>query len=91
MEVFMKKLLALPLLAFMIVPAMAGTHSTRYGDDSWDSEKEAQEYNDEFLTDEEIGRNREEQEDARIDYTDRTRTDRARKALNTGSDASDDN
>ncbi len=30
-----------------------------------------------------------ESEDA-IDYSDRTRTDRARKALNTGSDASDD-
>lgn len=31
-----------------------------------------------------------EEEEAAVDYTDRTRTDRARKALNTGSDASDD-
>lgn len=31
-----------------------------------------------------------EEEEAPIDYEDRTRTDRARRALNTGSDASDD-
>lgn len=95
----MKKLLAIPLIAFLSVPAFANgwTH-----EDEVNSERmeEGRSYDDSFLTDEEIRDQRmednrmEEQrmEDRRedaIDYNDRTRTNRARGALNTGSDASD--
>lgn len=61
---------------------------------------EAEEYDDSLSTDEVDQARWDEQQrmedssmiesEEAIDYSDRTRTDRARKALNTGSDASDD-
>lgn len=102
----MKKLFAVPLVALLSLPVFAGGN--------WQAEEErmesdmieAEQYDDTFLTDEEVEENRLEQEqrmeerdqnastiiesDEMIDYRDRTRTDRARDALNTGSDASDD-
>lgn len=52
--------------------------STKEVEDArWDEQQRMQEMN-------------QEKEEAAINYSDRTRTDRARKAINTGSDASDD-
>ncbi len=102
----MKKLIAIPLIAFLSLPVLAGAnwHSDeeRMESDSID----AQQYDDTYLDSEDVEENRlegeqrmEEREqnsstiiesDSRIDYGDRTRTDRARDALNTGGDASDD-
>lgn len=101
----MKKFIAIPLVAFLSIPVFAGGN--------WHAEEQrmesetidAEQYDDTFLTDEEVEENRLEQEQRmeereqnsstiyesdRIDYEDRTRTERARDALNTGGDASDD-
>lgn len=94
----MKKFFAVPLIALLSLPVFAGGN--------WQAEEErmesdmieAEQYDDTFLTDEEVEENRLEQEqrmeeresDEMIDYRERTRSDRARDALNTGSDASDD-
>ena len=102
----MKKLIAIPLIAFLSLPGFAGGN-WQAEEERMESETiEAEQYDDTFLTDEEVEENRLEKEqrmeerdqnssstidsDSRIDYKDRTRTDRARDALNTGGDASDD-
>lgn len=110
----MKKLMALPLLAFLAIPAMATTtetttqsYNSTYApivlpateEDSMMMEAEEEGYNDSLDRDAvEQERMEERMEDRSIvreerdmiDYQDRTRTNRERKALNTGSDASDD-
>jgi hypothetical protein len=98
----MKKFILLPILALLAVPAFANTtetttrtyeSSTVAPSMSDDSEMiEAQEeanYEDENLDSEDVEQERMEDNDS-IDYSDRTRTNRERKAINTGSDASDD-
>jgi len=112
----MKKLIILPVIALMAIPAFAGstqTTTTRTYDSSIDSpamgvqSEEERVYDNDALTVDELEQERmEERRDNAdrmdrwersnrvsadgIDYTDRTRTNRERKALNTGSDASDD-
>ncbi len=114
----MKKLIILPVIALMAIPAFAGstqTTTTRTYDSSSSIDspamgmqsEEERVYDNDALTVDELEQERMEErraEDARmdkwersrrvssdgIDYTDRTRTNRERKALNTGSDASDD-
>lgn len=112
----MKKLIILPVIAMMAIPAFAGstqTTTTRTYDSSISSPSmgmqaaEERVYDNDALTVDELEQERMEErrdQDARmdrwersrrissdgVDYTDRTRTNRERKALNTGSDASDD-
>lgn len=101
----MKQILMLTILALIASPAFSGsTHTTTtrsydtpiMGTDlEFENEEEmmeAQEDYDEMLEQErmeELERSSYETEDM-IDYSDRTRTNRERKAINTGSDASDD-
>lgn len=113
----MKKLIILPIIALMAIPAFAGstqTTTTRtYDSSTIDSpamgmqSEEERVYDNDALTVDELEQermeerrdmsNRNDQWERRnrvssdgIDYSDRTRTNRERKALNTGSDASDD-
>lgn len=111
----MKKLLALPVIALLAIPAFAGTATTttRTYDSSVDTpvmgiqSEEERVYDGNALTIDELEQERMEERrhsmdnqqrmenDRRlspdgIDYYDRTRTNRERKALNTSSDASDD-
>jgi hypothetical protein len=95
----MKKLIVLPLLALLAIPAFADSDqstSTKLYDESEMLEQE-EGYGDtldqEAIDQQEMEENITviESEDSDIvDYSDRTRTNRERKALNTGSDASDD-
>lgn len=95
----MKKFFAVPLIALLSLPVFAGGNWQAEEERMEADMIEAEQYDDTFLTDEEVEENRLEQEqrmeerdesEEMIDYRDRTRTDRARDALNTGSDASDD-
>jgi hypothetical protein len=113
----MKKLIVLPLLATLAIPAFAGTIKTTttrtYEEsiplmkDSEMIEAEEESFDDGPLDQESLDQERMEDQDhweeqemmedrsqfeaeEAIDYEDRTRTDRARKALDTSSDASDD-
>lgn len=102
----MKKFIAIPLVAFLSLPVFAGGNWQAEEEGMESQAFEAEQYDDTFLTDDEVESNRLEQEqrmeerdqnsssiiesDSRIDYQDRTRTERARDALNTGGDASDD-
>lgn len=118
----MKKLIALPLVAMLAVPAIAGTTkttTTRTYDETTTSpvmgsdmnsdaemiEAEEESFNDSLDSDRLEQERMEERMEERnqnssimtesddedvIDYSDRTRTNRERKALNTGSHASDD-
>jgi hypothetical protein len=119
----MKKLILLPLLATLAVPAFADstkTTTTRTYEESvpmmQDSdmiEAEEESFDDSTLDQESLDQERMEDQDQweeqemleeqemmeerseyeaeeAIDYDDRTRTDRARKAMDTSSDASDD-
>lgn len=134
MEVFMKSFIALPLIALLAFPAIAGStkktttrtyESTTSGQEAtsgqitspvnprYDSEMiEAEEEAYDSSLDQEAVEQQRMEEDKRlheqrmeernqntsiesddedlIDYKDRTRTNRERKALNTGGDASDD-
>jgi hypothetical protein len=124
MEVFMKRLVALPLIAFLAIPAFATTTTTTtrsyeatttapvMGTDSKAEMMEAEEesFSSKELEQESMEQQRMEESweddsweeqrmedtsgdmesEGSVDYNDRTRTDRARKALNTGSNASDD-
>lgn len=101
----MKKLFAIPLVALLSFPVLGDDH-WQAEEERIDSQAyEAEQYDGAFLTDDEVESSRLKQEQRmeernqnsstltesdRIDYKDRTRTDRARDALNTGSDASDD-
>ena len=114
----MKKLIILPVIAMMAIPAFAGSTATTttrtYDSNSSISSpsmgmqaEDERIYDNNALTVDELEQERMEErrdQDARmdrwersrrvssdgIDYTDRTRTNRERKALNTGSNASDD-
>lgn len=121
----MKKLITVPLLALLAIPAFADTTKTSttksYQEETVISpaasdvssqdemieaeEYEAEEYAEPMSSEEVDEMRKDEQEkmeernqngstviesEEAIDYRDRTRTDRERKALNTGSDASDD-
>lgn len=94
----MKKFIAIPLLALLSVPAFAGNTA----DKSYIMEEEEavyeEGYNDADTLDDEINEERmeerttviEDDSSDAVNYNDRTRTNRERHALNTGSDASDD-
>lgn len=94
----MKRFIAVPLLALLSVPAFAGNMDSR---STIVEEEEAvyeEGYNSDSSLDDEI---REEKMEERstiieddssdaVNYSDRTRTNRERHAINTSSDASDD-
>ena len=96
----MKKFFVIPLVAFLTLPVFAGgnwqAEEERIDlyEDSYLSEEEIES---DRLEKEQRMEERDqnsstiiESDTPRIDYDDRTRTDRARDALNTGGDASDD-
>src|SRR5665648_237491 len=104
----MKKLLAIPLIAFFALPAFAGSNSasttTTYDDPSVSAPMMGTDENSDMLEAQEEGFDQQRMEDAQweddtweeqrmedmssefdedyINYQDRTRTDRARDALN---------
>lgn len=89
----MKKFFIFSLAAMMAVPVIAATTRTTsesvYEDPTT---LEAEEYDSAIIDDDaEVVEVEEMEERDEIDYSDRTRTNRERKALNTGSHASDDN
>lgn len=93
----MKKLFFFSLVAMMALPAFADTTMTTTEETFQDPTViEAEEY-DRSLIDEDSETVEAEEMEAvdekedEIDYSDRTRTNRERKALHTGSHASDDN
>jgi biopolymer transport protein ExbB/TolQ len=106
----MKKLLVLPAICLLCLPAFANTSTTTttYESEEMRSspsmnadmiEAEEEGYEDSTLDSEDVEQERMEERNSSasdseteeaIDYSDRTRTNRERKALNTGSDASDD-
>lgn len=89
----MKKFFIFSLAAMMAVPAFAATTRTTSESTYEDpTTMEAQEYDSTLIDDDAEVVEVEEMEEKRdeIDYSDRTRTNRERKALNTGSHASDD-
>lgn len=87
----MKKFFIFSLVAMMAVPAFAATTRTTSESTYEDPTTiEAEEYNNTLIDDDEVVEVEEMEERDEIDYSDRTRTNRERKALNTGSHASDD-
>ena len=94
----MKKFIAIPLLALLSVPAFADNMSQ--GSAIIEEEEAVYEegYNDDAYLDDEIREERmeerttviEDDSSDAVNYSDRTRTNRERHAINTGGDASDD-
>jgi hypothetical protein len=85
----MKKFLFLPMVALLALPVLADTRNSNLDTEVIEYEEEG--YDDSTLDSEDLRQERMEEKPAdMIDYTDRTRTNRERKALNTGGDASDD-